>query len=536
MIVRMNPAMVITQAQIPATRPKPLKLVAVGDSLTSGFQDATLVAERQEFSYPAQIAKQAGIDFKQPLIGGRGIPPRVFDEKNISLVGTVWRYLQVGAAVSIPTAVIAMGFVPHESVLWPLYYSGGMGQSMEGHQKDLQNLAVPNVELRHINGVANVSDLMRDMAEKRTRTGGLMMLAPYVHTILQESEGARNGKSQVDRCVDQNPDVIVFWAGNNDALESVNGGIVDDRTLTPLDDQKWSYHVDNPLTGRSWIKETETVNPGFRTSLDETVNRLLNETTAEVAMLNIPDVTVIPYLMKVGEKVGPLPYKVVLPNGTDVTAKLENWVIPDTIRGEGLEGRTQFPAGSRIGLKDLLVKFVQSGEIFSESEMTERLDEAAKKGLMTEDEVLDPDEVARIQKRIGEFNQLLADTAAANPRLHLVDANALLSRAKHDGMVLRGSGDAITVTNVPTGTQDTRGYAGIFSYDGMHPSNVGHAVIANAVMDKLKADLGNNPRFDAITKAPEIDEREVLRQDPRNNKQGKLVLSGITLKKKWGFS
>ena len=50
------------------------------------------------------------------------------------------------------------------------------------------------------------------------------------------------------------------------------------------------------------------------------------------------------------------------------------------------------------------------------------------------------------------------------------------------------------------------------------------------------ADLGNNPRFDQLTKAPEIDEREVLRQDPRNNKQGKLVLSGITLKKKWGFS
>lgn len=534
----MDTAMNVTQAQIatPRQAPRPLKLVAVGDSLTSGFQDATLVAERQEFSYPAQMAKAAGLDFKQPLIGGRGIPPRIFDEKNISLVGTVWRYLQVGAAVSIPTAIIAMGFVPHESVLWPLYHLGEMGQAKEENKKDFQNFAVPNVELRHVNGVANVHDLMQDMADKRTRTGGLMMLAPYVRTILQESESHTNGKSQIDRAVEQNPDVVVFWAGNNDALESVNGGIVDDRTLTPLDDQKWSYHVNNPLTGNSWIRETPNVNPGFRTSLNESVSRLLNETSAEIAMLNIPDVTVIPYLMQVGEKVGPLPYQVVLPNGTDVTARLENWVVPSTIRGEGHDGRTDFPAGSRIGLKDMLVKFVQSGEIFNLDEFEARLDEAARKGMFTEDEVLTPDELSKVQTRITQFNDLLRQTAASNPRFHLVDVNALLATAKAQGMPLRGTGDEVMVTNVATGIQDSRGYQGIFSYDGMHPSNVGHAVIANAVMDKLRVDLGNDPRFDAITKAPEIDEREVLRTDPRNNKHGKLVLSGITLNKKWGFS
>lgn len=530
--------MVIKQAQLPAARPqpaKPFKMVAVGDSLTSGFQDATLVAERQEYSYPAQIAKTAGLDFKQPLIGGHGIPPRVFDDKNISILGTAWRYLMVGAAVTIPTAIIAMGFVPHESVLWPLYYSGGMGQAMEGHQKDFQNFSVPNVELRHLSSVSNVHDLMRDMAIDRTRSGALMMVAPYVHTILQESDSARHGQSQIDRAVAENPDLIVFWAGNNDALESVNGGVVDDRTLTPMNDQKWSYHVSNPLTGNSWLKETRQINPGFKTSLDESLGRLLKDTSAEIAMLNIPDVTVIPYLMKVGEKVGPLPYQVVLPDGTDVTARLENWVIPDTIRGDGHEGRTRFPAGSRIGLKDMLVKFVQSGDIFDSQELDARLDSASRDGLLTEDEVLTPDEVDKIQARIGQFNDLLRQTAAANPRLHLVDANALLATAKRDGMELRGTGQAVTVTNVPTGTLDSRGYAGIFSYDGMHPSNVGHAVIANAVLDKLRSDLGSNPRFDALTKAPVIDEREVLRQDPRNQKQGKLVLSGMTLDKKWGF-
>ncbi len=528
--------MVISQATVPTpVQRAPLKLVAVGDSLTAGFQDATLVAERQEHSYPSQIARAANLDFKQPLMSGRGIPPRIFEDQNISLVGTVWRYLQVGLAMSVPMAALAMGAVPPEPVLWPLYYAGGMGKMTEGHDTDLQNVAVPNFELRHFSDVNNVLDLMQDMADKRTQSGALMMLAPYVHCILQEERSAEHGRSMIDKAIAQNPDVVVFWGGNNDALESVNGGVVDDRTLTPLDDQKWTYHVKNPFTGRSSLKETETVNPGFRTSLQKSLGRLLNETRAEIVVLNIPDVTVIPYLMTVGEKVGPLPYKVVLPNGTDVTSKLENWVIPDTIRGEGQDGRTTFPPGSRVGLKDMLIKFVQHGEIFSENMLQSRLNEASAEGLFTEDEVLTPDEIEKIHQRTEEYNELLRQTAAANPRLHLVDANALLMRAKEQGIELQGSGEAATVTNVPTGVTDGRGFNGFFSYDGMHPSNVGHAVLGNAILDRLKADLGRNPRFTALTTAPAIDERAALRDDPRMKKGGTLVLSGMTLNKGWGF-
>ncbi len=528
--------MVISQAKVPTpVQRTPLKLVAVGDSLTAGFQDATLVAERQVHSYPSQIAKAANLDFKQPLMAGRGIPPRIFEDQNISLVGTVWRYLQVGLAMSVPMAALAVGAVPPEPVLWPLYYAGGMGKMAEGHDCDLQNVSVPNFELRHFSDVHNVLDLMQDMAEKRTQSGALMMLAPYVHCILQEERSAEHGRSMIDKAIAQNPDVIVFWGGNNDALESVNGGVVDDRTLTPLDDRKWTYHVKNPFTGRSSLNETETVNPGFRTSLQMSLGRLLKETRAEIAVLNIPDVTVIPYLMTVGEKVGPLPYKVVLPNGTDVTSKLENWVIPDTIRGEGHDGRKVFPPGSRVGLKDMLIKFVQHGDIFSENMLQSRLNEASAEGLFTEDEVLTPDEIEKIHQRTEEYNELLRQTAAANPRLHLVDANALLMRAKEQGIELQGSGEAATVTTVPTGVTDGRGFNGFFSYDGMHPSNVGHAVLGNAILDRLRADLGRNPKFMALTTAPAIDERAALRDDPRMKMGGTLVLSGMTLNKGWGF-
>ncbi len=504
---------------LPAALParKPLKMVAVGDSLTAGFQDATLVEEHQVHSYPNQIAKQAGIPFRQPLIGGRGMPPRVFDQKDLAVGGTVWRYLGVGAATALPAAALAIGTVPPEYLLEPMYRAGAMGQTLAEHRGDLQNLAVPNLELRHLTEVANVNDMMAEMADGRTAPSGLMMLAPYVHSILQDEQSSASGRSQIDRAVEQKPDLVLFWAGANDALDAVNGGIVDDQTLTPMEDKKWSYHTYNPLQGsREW--ETKQVVPGFRSSLvgeKGALTRLLNETEAEIAVMNIPDVTVIPYLRTVGEKVGKLPFKIVLPDGTDVTSKVEDWTVPSTILGKGRDGRTEFPPGTRVGLKTMLTKFVQYGCF---------VDPSRKTPVFGEDDVLTPDEIEQIQKRTAEYNRLLDETARQNPRLHLVDTNGLLNRAKSEGIELEGSGDPVTITNVCIGLQDQRGFSGFFSYDGMHPSNVGHAVVANAVLDRLRLDLADNPKFEDLVFAPPVDERAALRQDLRYQGSEKMLI------------
>lgn len=501
--------MLVHTLPLAATVRTPLKMVAVGDSLTAGFQDATLVAEHQEHSYPSQIARQANIPFRQPLIGGRGMPPRVFDQQDLAVGGTVWRYLGVGAATALPAAALALGTVPPEYLLEPVYKAGAMGKTLPEHRTDIQNLAVPNFELRHLTQVSGIPDILAEMTDGRTASSGLMMLAPYVHSILQEEQSSQHGRSQIDRAVEQKPDLVLFWAGANDALDAVNGGIVNDQTLTPMDDKKWTYHTYNPIQGTRQAETPEVV-PGFKTSLvgpEGALTRLLNETEAEIAVMNIPDVTVIPYLKTVGEKVGKMPFRIVLPNGTDVTSRLEEWTIPDTISGPGHNGRTVFPPGTRVGLKTMLTRFVQYGCF---------LEAGRKTAVFGEDDVLTPDEIDQIQQRTREYNQLLEDTARQNPRLHLVDTNGLLTRAMTEGIPLQGSGEPVTVTNACTGLQDERGYSGFFSYDGMHPSNVGHAVVANAVLDKLRADLTGNPKFLDLVQAPPIDEREVLRQDVRS--------------------
>src|SRR6516164_4639570 len=49
-------------------------MTAVGDSITAGFANATLVEETQRLSYPNLIAKQMGAAFGQPYISEPGLP------------------------------------------------------------------------------------------------------------------------------------------------------------------------------------------------------------------------------------------------------------------------------------------------------------------------------------------------------------------------------------------------------------------------------------------------------------------------------
>lgn len=489
-------------------RVPPLRMVTVGDSLTAGMQDITLVQDRQERSYGKMLADHVGIPFRQPDITEHGIPPRLFRDKNVSLLPVLVDYVQVGLAMAAPLAALAVGKVPPEFMLWPLYEAGHMGERVDP-KTPVDNFAIPGFELRHLTDVANVKDLMGEMAAKVHHPLTLPAIGPYVHSILQDEEGAGNGRDEITRAAERDPDLVLLWAGNNDALEGVvTGGVVDDRTLTPMEDGKWSYHSYNPLTGRTALHETKTVQPGFRTSMDRVVTRLLDETDAHVVMMNIPNVTVVPFLRTVGEKVGPLPFRCVLPDGTDVTKWIEDFTIPSEARGGG-----QHPPGSRIGLVMLLAKFAamvptgRAEEFFSATQ-------ALSGGVFTPDEVLDPSEMGRIQGRVDEYNALLAAIAEREDRIHLVDMNGLLNRAAAEGVALKGEGPEVRATNTFTGLQDARGYEGIFSFDGVHPSDVGHAVIANAVKETVARELGSDERFRDFVERPPLDEKAALQGDP----------------------
>jgi hypothetical protein len=94
--------------------------------------------------------------------------------------------------------------------------------------------------------------------------------------------------------------------------------------------------------------------------------------------------------------------------------------------------------------------------------------------LKNPDWVLDATEISRISERVGAFNQIISD-AASRAGMPVADIHGLYQTIS---------------ANPPTilGTKLTNRYlGGLFSLDGVHPSNTGHAILANAFISKANS-------------------------------------------------
>ncbi|UCD70767.1 MAG: hypothetical protein JSW70_07105 [Syntrophobacterales bacterium] len=88
--------------------------------------------------------------------------------------------------------------------------------------------------------------------------------------------------------------------------------------------------------------------------------------------------------------------------------------------------------------------------------------------------ILDADEVDLIQERIDVFNTII-DNVASSINMPVVDINALFDDVAENPPIFFG----IPVT--------PRFLGGIFSLDGVHPSNIGHALAANAFIQAMNS-------------------------------------------------
>ncbi len=93
--------------------------------------------------------------------------------------------------------------------------------------------------------------------------------------------------------------------------------------------------------------------------------------------------------------------------------------------------------------------------------------------------VLDASEVELIQQRIEAFNQIIED-AASTIGMPVVDVNALFDAIAENPPVIFG----VTIMD--------RYLGGFFSLDGVHPSNIGHALLADAFIKTINAHFQTN--------------------------------------------
>ncbi len=361
------------------------RLVVIGDSLSAGYQNGSLLATQQVKGYASLVASQKGVPLPLPLIAAPGIP-------------NVLKLVDPG-----PPPVVQP--VPGTS-------SGRVDPTLQA-----MDLAVPGANVRDALDTRpdfNFADLT-----------DLILGLPGVFT--------GTSLSQVGWAELLKPSTLIVWIGNGDALGAALAA--DPSALTPVDD--------------------------FKSDCKAMLDRLA-ATGAAMVLGNIPDVTVIPYLTPAADvaAMAGVPLAVI---GPALGIGEGDFVTPDA-----------FP----------LIQGILAG---------------ATVGPLPGNVVLTAAEANTVRAAVRTYNNFIAEQAALKGAA-LADVNGLTSRIQAHGFVV--DGQRLT----------TEFLGGVFSLDGVHPSNTGYAIIANEFIRAL------NTSFAAGI--PPVDVDQVKAADP-------LVLPGV---------
>lgn len=215
--------------------------VAVGNSLTAGYQDGALFREGQLHSYPKCIADQvnqlgANLNFQIPTIAEPGIGTRI----------SVTKLTATGAEIAINTVISS----PDNIALARPYNNLGVPGSV---------LWIPNS-----NGLP-ISDVFQNVSFLTSTSRN----NPYFSIVLRSELFGKNIIAQVKAL---NPTFLTVWLGNNDVLGYATSGGTSPSipTPTPMFQQLYKMMIDS-----------------------------LVATGAQIVTANIPDVTVLPYFTTV---------------------------------------------------------------------------------------------------------------------------------------------------------------------------------------------------------------------------------------------
>jgi len=235
-----------------------------------------------------------------------------------------------------------------------------------------------------------------------------------------------------EQAADRDATFVTVWLGNNDVLGYVTSGGEAAGLPTPAAE--------------------------FAAAYEGLIERLL-ETTGRIVLLNVPPVTVVPYLSAVPTVVvdpltlEPIPGPDGLPVpllGPDGPLSPHDQVTFDAIESI-LDG---------VGIPPDLGDLGGTGEP------------------LPGDVVLDAGEQAIARAAIAAYNQAIAETAARHG-LAVVDVHALVSAIAEDGLDV--DGERLTIDFL---------VGGLFSLDGIHPTCKGYGVVANALIDAIDARYG----------------------------------------------
>jgi lysophospholipase L1-like esterase len=228
----------------------------------------------------------------------------------------------------------------------------------------------------------------------------------------------RGRGTQVAQAVAARPSLVTVWIGNNDVLGAViRGRVVEGATVTPADT--------------------------FRTAFQQLINAL-RATGARIVAANLPDVTAVPYVTTLSRVVvNPATGQPLVINGQQVPLLGPNGPLPP---------------GTLVTLA--------AGTLLAQGHGIPTV--AGGRGTPLPDEViLDAGEVSFLRDRVNANNAAIAEICSA-ASIPVVDVNRFYRDILSGGYVVGG---VVLRGSFLTG--------GLISLDGVHPTDLGYAILAN---------------------------------------------------------
>ena len=243
--------------------------------------------------------------------------------------------------------------------------------------------------------------------------------------------------TQVQQAILLQPDLLTVWIGANDALTAILYGTAIEGVT---------------LTSKSFFQE----------EYSELLDTLGSGSNADMVVVNIPSVTTIPFVTTIP------PFIIDPATGQPVIGPDGQ---PMTYLGQSDTGTHNIDPHAYVTLN--AEPYLQLGYGIP----------AALGGLgmgLPDSVILTPNETAKIEDYVASYNATISDLAQSH-HIPVFDANALLEDIAANGLTFAGmhfSGAFLT--------------GGIFSYDGIHPTSFGYAVIANAFITVINEAYGHH--------------------------------------------
>lgn len=378
--------------------------VAVGNSLTAGYADNSLYRSGQENSYPSMLAEQfktvGGGVFRQPLLPGE---------------------------YGYPSAKLVLGSrqgpCDTTASLAPIPYTGAL--DTVGSSTNIFNTAGPFNNMG-IPGIRCVDFVIP----------GYGYLNPYARRMFVSPTGSR----PVDEVMVAKPTFFTLWIGSNDVLGYATSG------------------GEGPAApgGTNRISNVDQFNAAYDSVLSN-----LRRNGAQGVLLNIPDVTSIPFCTTIGAK-------------SLMLSKNDANLLNNAYNALG--GFIRFSEGANYFIiEDSTVptkfRHIKEGEYIL---LSTPQDSIKCKGWGTKKPipgkyVLTGDEVAKIKTATAAFNNIIY-LMARRENLAMVDMNSYL-KTLQSGITFNG---ATFNANFVSG--------GAFSLDGVHLTPRGYAMVANQIL------------------------------------------------------